>query len=74
MQLIATDRVPVELRDKAEFTLKQLHLRDGTKVVRCRRRWYQSYKDGTPMSELEKLAPLVAQAVKKLQTSAVPLP
>lgn len=74
MQLIATDRVPISLRAKAEFTLKQLHLRDGTKVVRCRKHWYDSFKNGTPMSELEKVAPLVAQAVKKLQDSGESLP
>ncbi len=74
MQLILTDRVPIPLRDKARFTVKQLHLRDGTKLVRCRRRWYQSFKDGMPMSELEKFAPLVANAVKKLEQAGEPLP
>jgi hypothetical protein len=74
MQLIVTDHLPAALTDKACFTLKQLRLRDGTKVVRCRRRWYESFKNGMPLSELEKFAPLVAKAVKKLQNSGETLP
>jgi len=74
MQLIATDQLPAALKDKARFTLEKLRLREGTKVVRSRQGWYESFKNGMPMSELEKFAPLVAKAVKKLQNSAVPLP
>lgn len=66
LQLIATDKLPAQLKEKAHFTLEKLRLREGTKVVRCRRRWYESFKNGMPMSELEKFAPLVAKAVKKL--------
>lgn len=74
MQLIATDQLPAALAGKARFTLEQLRLREGTKVVRSRRNWYQSFKNGTPMLELEKFAPLVAIAVKKLQASGSALP
>lgn len=74
MQLIGTDQLPAALKDKASFTLEKLRLREGTKVVRCRRRWYESFKNGTPISELEKFAPLVAKAVKKLKASGAPLP
>lgn len=74
MQLIVTDQLPIAWMDKARFTLKQLRLQDGTKIVRCRRRWYESFKNGMPMSELVKFAPLVAKAVKKLQDAGAPLP
>ena len=74
MQLIVTSLLPPELETRARFTLNKLHLREGTKVVRCRRRWYQSYKDGMSMSELEKFAPLVARAVKKLLDAGESLP
>jgi len=74
MQLIVSSSLPPELEEKARFTLKQLRLRDGTKVVRCRQRWYGSFKKGMPMSELEKFAPLLANAVKKLQDSGESLP
>jgi hypothetical protein len=74
MQLIVTDQLPTALAGKAQFTLKQLHLRDGTKVVRCRKRWYEEFKGGRLTYEgLEKLAPLVAKAVKKLQDAQTPL-
>lgn len=74
MQLVATDSVPDDLREKVRFTMEKLHLRDGTKLVRSRLRWYQSYKNGTPMSELEKFAPLLAASVKKLEQAEEPLP
>jgi hypothetical protein len=74
LQLIATDKLPAQLKEKAHFTLEKLRLREGTKVVRCRRRWYESFKNGMPMSELEKFAPLVAKAVKKLLDAGKSLP
>lgn len=74
MQLILTDQFPTALKEKASFTLEQLRLREGAKVVRCRLRWYESFKNGMPMSELEKFAPLVAKAVKKLLDAGLSLP
>ena len=68
MQLLVSDQVPAALVGKARFTLKQLRLCGGTKVVRCRKRWYEEFKEGRLTFEgLEKLAPLVAKVVKKLQ-------
>jgi hypothetical protein len=75
MQLIVTDQVPTDLRDKACFTVKQLRLRDRTKLMRSRRKWYDQYKQGKlTLAGLEDFAPLVAKAVKKLQATGVPLP
>lgn len=66
MQLKCTSRIPPNLRAKAEFTLKKLHLAKGAKVRRNRKRWYDDYKnDKITIDGLEDIAPLVAAAVKK---------
>ena len=74
MQLVATANLPPALAEKAKFTLNKLRLRNGTKVVRSRKRWFESYKNGTPFSELEKFAPLVAMAVSKFKAAGRSLP
>ncbi len=75
MQLVMTHQIPASLVAKAEFTLKQLRLRDGTKVVRNRKAWYDQYKNGMLTLEgLQSNAPLVAKAVKKLQKVGELLP
>ena len=75
MQLVTTNNLPPALADKAKFTLNQLRLRNGTKVVRSRKRWYQQFTNGTLTLEgLKSNAPLVAKAVTKLQTAYQPLP
>ena len=46
MQLVLTDRIPEDQRERAEFTLKQLRLRGGRDdewIVQLRRSWYQRY-------------------------------
>jgi hypothetical protein len=75
MQLVVTTLLPTHFSARAEFTLKQLKLRNGTKVVRSRKHWYDQFKKG--MLDLDGLrthAPLVADAVLKLQTANQPLP
>jgi hypothetical protein len=77
MQLIRTDAVPVGLREKADFTIKKLHLANGEKVRRARRRWYEQFKDEKiTHSGLQDHAPLIAAAVRKWQAShpGQPLP
>jgi hypothetical protein len=66
LQLAATDCVPVNLREKAQFVLKRLHLRDDERVLRQRREWYRMYQEGELTLEgLRKKAPLIAAAVVK---------
>jgi len=68
LQLVLTDKVPPEERQRAEFTLQRLHLRDDERVIRPRREWYRSYLDGEITLEgLEKKAPLIAHAIRKHQ-------
>lgn len=76
MQLVPTLTLPAVLAAKAAFTLKKLHLENGTKVRRCRSKWYQAYKAGNlSMAGLEDFAPLLAESVKKWQTATLlPLP
>ncbi len=75
MLLVKTALLPLNLRVKADFTLKQLKLRDGAKVLRSRKRWYEGYKNGKiTMAGLEDYAPLIATAVKRLEALGQPLP
>ncbi len=63
-----TDKVPEPQRQKAEFTLERLRLRDDERVLRQRQSWYQLYLDGDiTLQGLEKKAPLIARAIKKQQ-------
>ncbi len=43
LQLVLTDKVPPQQRQKAEFTLERLRLRDDERVLRQRQQWYQLY-------------------------------
>jgi hypothetical protein len=67
LQLRLTEAVPVELRERAEFTLKNLPLRDDERVIRQRRAWLEMYEQGTPLAVIEPKAPLIAQAIRRQQ-------
>jgi hypothetical protein len=68
LQLRVTDQVPPELRLKAEYTLKRLHLQDDERVIRQRREWYRMYQEGElTLVGLSRKAPLIATAVEKQQ-------
>ncbi len=70
LQLILTDAVPPEERDRAKFTLKRLHLAHDERVLRQRRQWYAVYLEGKLTLEgLGDFAPLIAQAVYKQQAN-----
>ncbi len=60
-----SDKLPAAQRDRAEFVLQRLHLRDDERVIRQRREWYRMYQDGELKLEgLHKKAPLIARAVE----------
>ena len=66
LQLKVADRLPPELRERADFTLDQLHLRHDERVLRQRSEWYRMYQDREiNFDGLSKKAPLIAQAVEK---------
>jgi hypothetical protein len=71
LQLVITDAVPEEKRQKAEFTLQRLPLQDDERVLRQRREWYKLYIDGDlTLTGLEKKAPLIARAIRKQQANS----
>ncbi|MDR3638123.1 MAG: hypothetical protein P4L84_30235 [Isosphaeraceae bacterium] len=73
LQLIVTDAVAPEHRQRAEFTLERLGLRDEEWVIRQRRAWYELYENGKlTLAGLEERAPLIARAVRKQRAQAPP--
>lgn len=73
LQMRATDAVPDAYREKAEFTLKRLKLRDGERVIRWRKSWYDMYVLGRlTLDGLRGVAPLLAAAVQA-KVQAVPV-
>ena len=53
-------------RDRAEFVLHRLHLRDDERVLRQRREWYRMYQEHElSLESLRKKAPLIARAVER---------
>lgn len=66
LQLVLTTRVPKRKRKLAEFTIKQLGLRDSEVVVRYRRELFAMYQEGKlTLTGLQEFAPLVARAVQR---------
>jgi hypothetical protein len=66
LQLVLTDAVPAAERERAEFTLIRLHLRDDERVIRQRRQWYQMYlEEKISLAALTDVAPLIARAIRK---------
>jgi hypothetical protein len=66
LQLILTDKVPPELREKAEFTLRQLQLQDTKRIIDQRTEYYEDYLAGlVTLEKIERDAPLIAKAIRK---------
>lgn len=71
LQLVPTPRIPPRFRPKAEFTLAKLHLRDGERIIRQRRVYYDLYARGDMnLRLLRRMAPLVAHTVYKDELTA----
>lgn len=67
LQMQVSERVTGEAREKAQFVLDRLHLRDDERVVRQRREWYRMFQDGEVTLEgLRSKAPLIARAIEAL--------
>jgi hypothetical protein len=61
-----TNAVPARLREKAEYTLDRLKLRDGVKIIRWRQAWYEMYESRElNLDGLRHVAPLLADAVDR---------
>ncbi|MCP4133810.1 MAG: hypothetical protein GY754_22770 [bacterium] len=58
--------VPDEYREKAEYTIQRLHLRDDERVSRQREEWLRMFYDGElDLDGLRKKAPLIARAMER---------
>jgi hypothetical protein len=70
LQMVATDRVPGDWRERAKHMLNRLHLGHDERVLRQRREWYRMYQDGElTLDGLAKKAPLIAAAVRRASAS-----
>ncbi|MBE2254208.1 MAG: hypothetical protein IAE78_32060 [Myxococcus sp.] len=68
LQLVVTKKVPASLREKAEYTIVRLRLRDDERVIRQRRSWFEAWERGDiTLEELRRRAPLIAAAVQRQQ-------
>jgi hypothetical protein len=66
LQLVPTDRIPPEERERAAYTLKRLGLRDGAPVMRRREHWFAQFRGtGLSLDGLRQHAPLIGRAVDK---------
>lgn len=70
LQLVLSDSIPAAYRQRAENTLKWLHLRDDERIMRQRRSWYELYQGGLPIERLREKAPLIAAAIDKQSAAA----
>jgi hypothetical protein len=65
LQMTVSDAVPAKYREKANFTLKRLKLRDGERIIRWRKAWYDLYLQGElTVDGLRQVAPLIAVAIE----------
>ena len=66
LQLRVSDVVPDEYRERAEYVLNRLRLRNDERVMRQRSEWYRMYRSGElSLGGLEKKAPLIAAAIAR---------
>ena len=66
LQLRVSDEAPSEVRERAEFMIRKLHLRDDERAIRVRRSWLELYERGDlTLDGLRDRAPLIAAAVAK---------
>lgn len=66
LQLVPTPNIPVEFRDRADFTLDRLKLRDGEAAIRFRQEWLHQYRLGNAtLSLIDIHCPLVSRLIRQ---------
>ena len=66
LQLLISSAIPDEYRERAEYVLTRLHLRDDERVMRQRQRWMEMYETNKiDIDGLEEMAPLIARAIRR---------
>ena len=64
LQLRVSGTVPEEFRERAEYVMERLHLRNDERVMRQRSVWYGMYQCGELTRDgLKRMAPLIAAAI-----------
>lgn len=66
LNLDLTDRVPIEMRDVAERTMRALGLRRDPLLLKLREEALELYMEGLSMRHLQRISPLVARAIERL--------
>jgi hypothetical protein len=62
--IVLKDRIPAELYELAEETVRRLHLKDDERIIRWRKAWYDMYLEGKiNLPGLRQVAPLIAAAI-----------
>lgn len=73
LQLRLTDRVPSELRARAQYTIDRLGLAHDEHIVAYRAQWYCQYHcGGLPLQSLHRVAPLLARAIERANEAPNP--
>ena len=71
LQLQVSDSIPAEFRERAEYTVRRLHLVHDERVMRQRREWYRMYQcRELNLEGLRKKAPLIAAAIENERAGA----
>lgn len=68
--LVVTDRVPPDQRARVHHTLRELDLYEGRIVREQRRDALEDYRSGVSLARLEEKNPLVARAIRRIETTA----
>lgn len=71
LALVATERLPAALHEQAASTLRRLGLCDGHHVMTQREAWLDRFRQGTPLALIERDAPLLGRALRRLFDSPV---
>lgn len=66
LQLRLTDKIPPEIRSRAEAMLERFPIRDDERILKQRRTWLTMYRKGKlTLDGLREVAPLIAAAVER---------
>ncbi len=70
LQMTTTTKIPAKFRERAEYTLNELPLKNDERIIRQRRAWLKEYEEGNiTIQGLYKFAPLIAKALENSDQS-----
>lgn len=65
LQLRVSEHCPPGIREKAQFTILRLGLRNDSRIIRLRQHWLHEYELVGDIGILDRHAPLLADAVRR---------